>query len=824
MRFPSRAFDPSRRRRSRRHSKRPAVGPPELLERRMLLAGDAFSGMLTFPTAGGGAAGASDDSGSGHHEPPTNRVSTTTRVSDDGTRGVTITVSERRDSPDSWTRTETVAGWYDVSDDISDATGTWSTRAWGVFASSYTVSLASGTLHHALVESGTGQVSERVTTAWSGSSSRSSGTVTQTWQFDATTQFMAASSGTTRSGLLTRFSGNESLTGTGTSSWSMAAGIVNGVPGGSSGTTYLETGGETHSLGYSTRSVLDGGGRIVTTGDGFERASGRGATGLTVHAATLQSVTFDGGSAAASNTMHGFENERWDHQSSVTYSLGPQGWTPVAGTASSGSEGSRSRSWSAAANFSVAQPVGTASGTSQVSGSDTVTARYGLTSTVSGGRWVTVGAGAAIGHGGTSQAYRLGGTESSTTSVATSRSSLAAHGNHDSSYGYTIGQHFDDRHGWRTMSGTASASQHGSDHAAWTSTVQNQPWVSWGGAGGPLGTGGSNDQTYAGTLTASVVAPGGWRSYGSGTTTVRSTSRVGLAVSSHGATRSHSFGDAMGWHAAAAAAAPSGDSQAGTGAAPGGSAAAQSWNADWDPDTDSAGRPDPAQTAVVAASTATPPATQATYKAGQHVFGFERLPPGVEHPDPNWTNYDSDAAVFADAVYFIGGFGFDRLGINYTPKDGFAASLFQARDGTFYLTFRGTDGWDDMGSNTRQALGFSASQYQQAIDLARQVRRFLPPEARLILTGHSLGGGLAAAASYGTGLNAITFNASSPNWYYTLFKKPGSIRSHVVISDPLSVGRSALPDGRRLPGLVILHRPRVWNTHSMVNFLLKDKR
>ena len=816
MRFPSRAFDPSRRRRSRRHSKRPAVAPPEQLERRMLLAGDAFSGMLAFPTAGGGAAGASDDSGSGHHEPPTNRVSTTTRVSDDGTRGVTITVSERRDSPDSWTRTETVAGWYDVSDDISDATGTWSTRAWGVFASSYTVSLASGTLHHSLVESGTGQVSERVTTAWSGSSSRSSGAVTQTWQFDATTQFMAASSGTTRSGLLTGFSGNESLTGTGTSSWSMAAGIVNGVPGGSSGTTYLETGGETHSLGYSTRSVLDGGGRIVTTGDGFERASGRGATGLTVHAATLQSVTFDGGSAAASNTMHGFENERWDHQSSVTYSLGPQGWTPVAGTASSGSEGSRSRSWSAAANFSVAQPLGTASGTSQVSGSDTVTARYGLTSTVSGGRWVTVGAGAAIGHGGTSQAYRLGGTESSTTSVATSRSTLAAHGNHDSSYGYTIGQHFDDRHGWRTMSGTASASQHGSDHAAWTSTVQNQPWVSWGGAGGPLVTGGSNDQTYAGTLTASVVAPGGWRSYGSGTTTVRSTSRVGLAVSSHGATRSHSFGDAMGWHAAAAAAAPSGDSRAGTGAAPGGAAAAQSWNADWDPDTDSAGRPEPAQTAVVARAGA---ATVQKTPSGESASSYSAIPriPREEFLPPDWNAEACDAAGFAAAVYDWEGKGFRALNIDYRPTHGFSASLFQAADGTYYLAFRGSEfSGHDWWANLAQGLGFRTSQYEQAIRLARQVQKALPAGAKLVLTGHSLGGGLASAAAFATGLDAITFNAP---WLNPQYREghPGTIVSHVVVADFLSLGRTLVL--RKLPGYTHVRLPRSLYTHSAKNFL-----
>jgi hypothetical protein len=132
------------------------------------------------------------------------------------------------------------------------------------------------------------------------------------------------------------------------------------------------------------------------------------------------------------------------------------------------------------------------------------------------------------------------------------------------------------------------------------------------------------------------------------------------------------------------------------------------------------------------------------------------------------------------------------------------------------LAFRGTEDWHDVQANAVQGLGFRTSQYEQAVALARRVQRALPDGARLILTGHSLGGGLAVAAAHATGADAITFNAASVNARYQGLGRPGNVRSHVVFGDPLSVGRTCALQWplepfirhRRLPGTVILHAPQ----------------
>jgi pimeloyl-ACP methyl ester carboxylesterase len=175
------------------------------------------------------------------------------------------------------------------------------------------------------------------------------------------------------------------------------------------------------------------------------------------------------------------------------------------------------------------------------------------------------------------------------------------------------------------------------------------------------------------------------------------------------------------------------------------------------------------------------------------------------------------------------------LAVEHDFKHGFSATLTKAPSGTYYLAFRGTETFfgRDGGANVVQGLEFTTSQYNQAIDLTQAVIRALPKGARLILTGHSLGGGLATAAAYATGSDAITFNASSVNATYQR-GTPGNIRSHVVMtagvipSDPLALGRACVKvshpllfaafNHRRLPGTVIPHPPRDLDTHGMINF------
>ena len=141
--------------------------------------------------------------------------------------------------------------------------------------------------------------------------------------------------------------------------------------------------------------------------------------------------------------------------------------------------------------------------------------------------------------------------------------------------------------------------------------------------------------------------------------------------------------------------------------------------------------------------------------------------------------------------------------------------------GKYYLAFRGTESLlngPDVRADFVQGVGFRADQYDQAIRLAQVVKKQLGRDAEIVLTGHSLGGGLAAAASYATGLNAVVFNPASVN---RIYKEgvPGKIRSHVIAGDILSVGRTAI--GRSAPGEIIVHPPRSvipLAQHSMWNF------
>jgi len=197
-------------------------------------------------------------------------------------------------------------------------------------------------------------------------------------------------------------------------------------------------------------------------------------------------------------------------------------------------------------------------------------------------------------------------------------------------------------------------------------------------------------------------------------------------------------------------------------------------------------------------------------------------------PFVSWTTSDEEAAWRSEWAYQTEG-NRTSLAVEHEFKHGFSATLTKAPSGTYYLAFRGTEpSWADIKADAAQGLEFSTSQYEQAVNLTERVKDKLPRGARLILTGHSLGGGLATAAAYATGADAITFNASSVNAHYQAqgLAMPGSIRSHVVIGDPLSAGRTCalvtplklVLGHRRLPGTVIVHPNRDPNTHSMINF------
>lgn len=121
---------------------------------------------------------------------------------------------------------------------------------------------------------------------------------------------------------------------------------------------------------------------------------------------------------------------------------------------------------------------------------------------------------------------------------------------------------------------------------------------------------------------------------------------------------------------------------------------------------------------------------------------FEPALPGT------WARMD-DAAVRAA--------GIDPT-LLHDVKSGFDASLYRDASGAVVVAYAGSDEWKDWPHNFRQGLGFQDAQYDQAIALAQEAKRAFGDN--VILTGQSLGGGLAAAASMVNEVPAVTFNAA----------------------------------------------------------------
>jgi hypothetical protein len=94
----------------------------------------------------------------------------------------------------------------------------------------------------------------------------------------------------------------------------------------------------------------------------------------------------------------------------------------------------------------------------------------------------------------------------------------------------------------------------------------------------------------------------------------------------------------------------------------------------------------------------------------------------------------------------------------------FKATLFEnKRNHTYTLAFTGTDQKAEyLNTNLPQGAGRPTAQYNEAINLARSLKHEYGGRLSDI-TGHSLGGGLAAAAGMATGTRTTTFDAAGVN-------------------------------------------------------------
>lgn len=145
----------------------------------------------------------------------------------------------------------------------------------------------------------------------------------------------------------------------------------------------------------------------------------------------------------------------------------------------------------------------------------------------------------------------------------------------------------------------------------------------------------------------------------------------------------------------------------------------------------------------------------------------------VRGQDPQ-AGIDMDLALLSQDVYntegatAIGAGSWSRVedlppGIS-TPLSsdatGFQAAIYTDGNGRYVLAFAGTDpkSGSDWLTNAGQGLGFETAQYRDAMALAQEASAEWGDN--LVITGHSLGGGLASAGALATDNPAVTFNAA----------------------------------------------------------------
>jgi hypothetical protein len=106
-----------------------------------------------------------------------------------------------------------------------------------------------------------------------------------------------------------------------------------------------------------------------------------------------------------------------------------------------------------------------------------------------------------------------------------------------------------------------------------------------------------------------------------------------------------------------------------------------------------------------------------------------------------------------------------QRGINtallHDRRSGFDAGFYRTPDGKVVLAMCGTDQLLDWRDNIGQGMGLQTEQYDTAIKLAFEASESLGSD--LLLSGHSLGGGLVSAGAVITDTPAVTYNSAGVN-------------------------------------------------------------
>lgn len=172
-------------------------------------------------------------------------------------------------------------------------------------------------------------------------------------------------------------------------------------------------------------------------------------------------------------------------------------------------------------------------------------------------------------------------------------------------------------------------------------------------------------------------------------------------------------------------------------------------------------------------------------------------------------------AALADAVYNRGGTmnlppGYSRVTdraelakLNLSPEmltppgykpdknnAPFAAVFRNDTTGEYTVAFKGTSSGADWKQNAQQGIGLPTSYYTQA-EAIGSVMAFSPMADKVKIVGHSLGGGLASAASRASGLPATTFNAAGLHKDTIASPRPSQIEAVYVRGELLRTAQMA---------------------------------
>lgn len=191
--------------------------------------------------------------------------------------------------------------------------------------------------------------------------------------------------------------------------------------------------------------------------------------------------------------------------------------------------------------------------------------------------------------------------------------------------------------------------------------------------------------------------------------------------------------------------------------------------------------------------------------------------PELSFADTKSTCYLAYDAVKNESYRFPDGVIWKVVNSWSTSITGFKAILIKplSQKNVVVLAFAGTDSLLDVAVDVSQVLNSTPPQYYQAFLLTRQCRN--SAGGNLFLTGHSLGGGLAAYSSVATRVPAATINPAplvGAAGFSALFRDNSQITNYIAGGSEFVSSSPGRNPGREV---AVEARGNFFTRHSLLN-------